>query len=159
MSVHVAEVSAADRAFLRAEMTRHWISAEIYSRRRRFQADELPGFIAWIGAKRAGQLTYTLLDDGEFEVVTLSAVFENAGVGTALLDAAITEARRLGARRIMLTTSNDNLAALGFYQRRGWRLAAIHRGVIDELRQSKPIPETGQAGIPLHDEVELEYPV
>lgn len=159
MSVHIAEITDADRDFLRAEMTRHWTSAEIWSRRRRFQADELSGFVAWIDAARVGQITYALLEDGEFEVVTLSTRAECRGVGTALLDAAVAAARRLGSRRIMLTTSNDNVHALGFYQRRGWRLAAIHRGVIDELRREKPIPEIGLAGIPLHDEIELEFPL
>jgi hypothetical protein len=46
---------------------------------------------------------------------------------------------------------------MGFYQRRGWRLAKLHKGNVDEARARHPvIPVMGQTGIPLRDEVELE---
>jgi hypothetical protein len=54
-------------------------------------------------------------------------------------------------------TTNDNLAALALYQKAGWRLVALRAGAIDVLRGTvKPsLPETGQHGIPLRDELEL----
>ena len=56
----------------------------------------------------------------------------------------------------MVRTSNDNLDAFRFYQRRGFRLERIVQGVIDDERELKPeIPLTGEYGIPLHDEVVL----
>jgi hypothetical protein len=58
---------------------------------------------------------------------------------------------------VWLITSNDNLNALRFYQRRGYRLAAVHRDAIVLARQIKPeIPLVGDFGIPLTDEIELE---
>jgi hypothetical protein len=64
---------------------------------------------------------------------------------------------RRGRGRLWLITSNDNLNAIRFYQRRGMRLTAVHRGAIDEARQIKPsIPLIGEHGIPIHDELELE---
>jgi ribosomal protein S18 acetylase RimI-like enzyme len=79
-----------------------------------------------------------------------------AGVGTLLLEAAVGEARRHGCREIRLTTTNDNLDALRFYQRRGMRLAALRPGAIDRSRLDKPdIPRIGDYGIPLRDEIEL----
>jgi hypothetical protein len=55
-------------------------------------------------------------------------------------------------------TTNDNLDALRFYQRRGFRLAALHRGAVDDSRaRLKPqIPPIGDHGIKLRDELELE---
>jgi hypothetical protein len=55
-------------------------------------------------------------------------------------------------------TTNDNVDALRFYQRRGFRLAALHRGAVDDSRaRLKPeIPEIGEYGIPLRDELELD---
>ena len=87
------------------------------------------------------------------EVLTLHAAERGRGVGTALIEAA---AERLG--RLWLITTNDNVDALRFYQRRGFRLVALHRGAVDESRaRLKPeIPETGDHGIPLRDELELE---
>jgi hypothetical protein len=54
-------------------------------------------------------------------------------------------------------TTNDNLGALRFYQRRGLRLVALHVGAVAESRRLKPsIPEVGHDGIPIRDELELE---
>ena len=70
-------------------------------------------------------------------------------------------AASLQLRRIWLITTNDNTDALRFYQRRGLRLARLHRGAADRSRATlKPtIPEIGDHGIPLHDELELELDV
>jgi ribosomal protein S18 acetylase RimI-like enzyme len=62
-----------------------------------------------------------------------------------------------GCRRVWLITTNDNLEALGFYQKRGFVLAALHRNAMAETRRFKPnIPLIGMGGIPLRDELELE---
>ena len=64
------------------------------------------------------------------------------------------QAREAGARRIWLITTNDNLDVLRFYQRRGYRLAAVFPGAVDEARKQKPtIPLTGFYGIPIRDEI------
>jgi hypothetical protein len=57
-----------------------------------------------------------------------------------------------------VVTTNDNLDALRFYQRRGFRLAVLRPGAVDRSRESlKPgIPETGAGGIRLRDELELQ---
>jgi len=54
-------------------------------------------------------------------------------------------------------TTNDNLNALRFYQKRGLVLVTIHRNALTRSRQLKPqIPLIGNDGIPLRDEIELE---
>ena len=65
---------------------------------------------------------------------------------------------RAGGRRVWLVTTNDNLEALRFYQRRGFRLAQLRCGAVDEARRHlKPaIPASGFFGIPVHDEIVLE---
>ena len=56
-----------------------------------------------------------------------------------------------------LTTTNDNVDALRFYQRHGFRLVELRPGAVDAARRLKPeIPATGAHGIPLRDELELE---
>jgi hypothetical protein len=66
------------------------------------------------------------------------------------------EARRRQLTRLTVTTTNDNLDALRFYQRRDFRLIAVRPGAADEARRLKPqIPEVGNYDIPLHDELEL----
>jgi len=114
-----------------------------------------PGLVAVDQSARVGLLTYQL-DERDCEVVALAAARRHAGVGTLLLDALQSEAA--GGRRIWLVTTNDNLDALRFYQRRGFRLSALHAGAVDAARLAlKPgIPAVGAYGIPLRDELELE---
>lgn len=119
----------------------------------------LPGFIAAVDGDVAGLLTYHL-DGAACEVVTLNSWREGAGVGSALIDAAVEAARAVGCTRVWLLTTNDNLHALRFYQRRGFRLAALYPDALSEARRTKPsIPVTGHHGIPIRDEIELEMPL
>jgi hypothetical protein len=58
---------------------------------------------------------------------------------------------------LRVTTTNDNLNALRFYQRRGFRMTEVRPGAVDRARSQKPsIPLVGEFGIPIHDEIDLE---
>jgi ribosomal protein S18 acetylase RimI-like enzyme len=154
--VTIRPTTSSDLSWVRAELMRHWLTPAIASRDVVFQADALPGLIAEAQHRPVGLLTYHAAPE-EWEVVTLSVTEEGRGIGGALLAHAADLARAAGAGRIFLTTSNDNLNALGFYQKRGWRLVAIHRGAMDRARLAKPaLPAVGMNGIPMHDEIELE---
>jgi hypothetical protein len=90
------------------------------------------------------------------EIVTLNALVPLRGVGTALVEALAGELAGQAAAEIRVTMTNDNLDALRFYQRRGFRLAAVRSGAVVEARRLKPsIPAIGNYGIPRHDELEL----
>ena len=116
---------------------------------------ELPGFIAERARRVTGLLTYQLEGD-TLEIVTLNAIDRRLGIGTRLIDAAADAARHFRCRLIKLTTTNDNVDALRFYQRRGFRMAELRPGAVDRARELKPqIPLAGDYGIPLHDEIDL----
>jgi GNAT superfamily N-acetyltransferase len=122
-----------------------------------FDARFLPALVA---GESEGLATYQIRrtnDIGCAELVTLDAIASNQGVGTALIEALISKLRAEGASKLRVTTTNDNLNALRFYQRRGFRLIALRPGAVDEARRLKPsIPAIGEYGIPIHDELELE---
>jgi ribosomal protein S18 acetylase RimI-like enzyme len=154
----IRQLDENDRPWVQHLLTTHWGTCTIVTRERMHQADELPGFIAELDGERCGLITYRI-EDEQCEMISLNSLREGCGVGTALLAAAQTAARQAGCQRVWLITSNDNLPAVRFYQRRGWRLVAIHRGALDDARRLKPeIPLTGIDGIPLHDEIEMEVP-
>jgi ribosomal protein S18 acetylase RimI-like enzyme len=89
------------------------------------------------------------------EVVALNAFAPGRGVGTALL-AALPAHLGPGFTQLRLGTTNDNLDALRFYQRRGWRLAALRPGAVDQARALKPsIPLIGDHGLSVRDEIDL----
>ena len=57
----------------------------------------------------------------------------------------------------MLLTPTIRVDSLGFYQRRGYTLAALYPSALARSRELKPsIPLVGRDGIPLRDEIELE---
>jgi ribosomal protein S18 acetylase RimI-like enzyme len=90
-------------------------------------------------------------------VLSIDSLREGAGVGSALLAAAVAAARAAGCARAYLITTNDNMRALRFYQRRGFALVALRPRAIERARALKPsIPLVGFGGIPLRDELELE---
>jgi len=153
--MRVRALTPQDRPWAADVLTERWGATVIVSRGRIHDASALPGLVAEIDGARVGLLTYR--DDSHAtEVVTLDALRSGAGVGTALLEEAAALALGRGRHRLWLITSNDNLAAVRFYQRRGFRLAAVHPGAIDVARHAKPsIPPSGRDGIALHDEIEL----
>ncbi len=156
MSIEIRLLRDADREWARGVLEEHWGGAESVSRGRVHQADRLPGFVADRDGTLIGLLTYHI-ERGECEVVTLNALVERQGVGTALLEAALQAAREARCRRLWLITTNDNTPAIAFYRNRGLTIVAIHRGAIAESRRLKPsIPLTGIGGLPIRDEIEME---
>ena len=115
----------------------------------------LPGFVAIQGAERIGLATYTIIGD-ECEIVSLDSLRPRLGIGTGLIDAVKAVAVQARCRRLWLVTTNDNMNALRFYQKRGFVLVKVLRNSLDFARSLKPVPLIGADGIPLRDEIELE---
>ena len=89
--------------------------------------------------------------------MSLNAIEKGKGIGSALLDEIEKIAKEQRCRRIWLITTNDNIDALRFYQRRGYEIAFVHRHAIQESRKIKPqLPFVGKYGIPIRDEIEME---
>jgi N-acetylglutamate synthase-like GNAT family acetyltransferase len=121
------------------------------------EAFDHPALVAERDGRLAGVLTY-VLDGDACEILTLHATERFAGAGTALVKTVESLARDAGCDRLWVITTNDNVDALRFYQRRGFRLATLHRAAVDESRAHlKPeIPLIGDHGIDLRDELELD---
>ncbi len=152
----IRPVSGEDRRWIAALMVDHWGAEIVVSRGVVHTAPDLPGFVAEMDGERVGLLTLNIAND-ECEIVTLDSLREGIGIGAALIDAARQSAAEAGCRRLWLITTNDNLHMIGFSQKRGFRLAAVHCGAVDESRKIKPqIPEIGIGGISIRDEIELE---
>ena len=88
------------------------------------------------------------------ELVAINAFVRHRGIGSALLRSIVESLE--GFEILRLTTTNDNLDALRFYQRRGFRLQALRPGAVDAARLHKPtISAVGEHGIPIRDELDL----
>jgi ribosomal protein S18 acetylase RimI-like enzyme len=151
-----------DRNWVAQRLDECWGSTRVVSRGNVFFAHTLPGLVAMKDGEIVGLLTYCIVED-QIEIVTLNSFQGGIGVGTALINAvraAALESVETKYRRVWLITTNDNLKALRFYQKRGFELVAVHRNSMAEARKLKPeIPLYGIDNIPIRDEIELEIPL
>ena len=156
LPILVRQPGDSDRAWVQQQLGRSWGSTTVVSRGEAHDASRLPAFIAVQGNELVGLAT-SRFAGGECELVTLDALRKRWGIGSALFARVVQEATKRACRRLWLITSNDNLDAARFYQRRGMTFAALHRSAVDDARRMKPaIPTTGAYGIPIHDELEFE---
>ena len=149
-----------EREELARVVAESWGSSSIVSRGAVHDVRDLPCLVATDGSRWLGVAVYRF-GDGECELVLMEAFERGCGTGTALLDAVVETARAAAAKRLWLVTTNDNLDALRFYQRRGMHLVCVRPGAVTKARQLlKPeIPLVGNHGIPIRDELELELPL
>jgi len=139
------------------KIVRGWGADFIVTRGRCVYPTEIEGFYATADdGRKTGLVTYEVIGD-QCEIVTLDAFEKFSGVGTALIEAVIENLRSRKVNRLWLITTNDNLDAIRFYQRRGFTIAAVHVNALAASRKLKPtIAEIGQHNIPLRDEIEFE---
>ena len=154
--MEVRELADSERQWAVERLVGSWGSVYVARLGELKDTSVLPTLVAVLDDELVGLLTYEVVGD-QAEVVSIDAFVPLAGVGTALLHAAVERARSLGCTRVWLITTNDNLPALRFYQRRGMRIVAVHRDAENAARRLKPsIPVVGHHGIEIHDELELE---
>jgi GNAT superfamily N-acetyltransferase len=155
-SFQIRPISKDDKPWVVASLKEWWAGPKVVTRGKIHYPDKYPGFIAEKSGKPAGLITYRI-DGTSCEVVTMNSLVEKIGIGSALIDAVKKVAVAKGCKRLWLITTNDNTDALRFYQKYGLVLAAVHRNAIEQSRRLKPeIPLTGNDGIPIRDEIELE---
>lgn len=131
-----------------------WGETEVECFDRLYSVLQLPALVAELDSELAGFLSYAV--EGErMNLVMLNVLpdYQGGGLGQALLEAAIGFARRSGLKRVVVATSNDDLPALGFYQRHGFVISEVVPGRILEHHGGE---EEGFAGIPIRDEIRLE---
>ncbi|HNS62156.1 MAG TPA: GNAT family N-acetyltransferase [Anaerolineales bacterium] len=156
MTMEIRRLTSEDIPRVRQFWSEQWSGDFVVSRGLVHRPEEVEGFVVEDGEFWDGLVTFKITND-ECEVTSLDGLREGQGIGTKLLRKVIEEARTRKCRRVFLITTNDNLYALGFYQRRDFELVAIRRNAMDETRKLKPdILLIGMNRIPLRDEIELE---
>lgn len=158
MDIPIRSIEPGEQARVAEWTATHWGSDRVAVHGTLYYPAELPGFVALdpVSAAWLGMLTYQI-QGLACEIITIDSDRPGQGIGAALIVAVRRAAVQAGCRRLWLITTNDNLPALRFYQKRGFILAALHPGAVMRSRQIKPqIPLLGWEGIPLRDELELE---
>jgi len=150
-------IEPAETDFIAACLSETW-GLPVITVARDYMPEDLDGGFLWRdGAGEAQGLVTWAIDGDHAEIVTMDAFIQGVHIGGRLLDAAEAELAGRGVRRLSITTTNDNLRALAFYVRRGYRLVRLHLDGVDRVRAAKPgVPAMGNEGVPLRDMWELE---
>lgn len=146
---------AADATFIDEQWRRLW-GLPVVSLDREYQPTDVEGLVYRDdGGAPRGLVTWYVGGD-RAEIVSVDAFEQGRHVGGRLLNGAEEEMRRRGAKRATIMTTNDNLRAIAFYVRHGYRIVAVHLDAMDRVRQLKPeVPKTGHDDLPLQDVIEL----
>ena len=155
-NISLRPIQSEDRAQIKKIVIDHWGSERVIVHGEIFFPAEQAGFLAIGHTELAGLITY-LIRGKACEITLLEAFQSGQGIGSALIEAVKEEASAKGCTRLHLVTTNDNINALAFYQKRGFRLAELRAGALEQSRKLKPeIPLVAENGIPIRDEIELE---
>jgi ribosomal protein S18 acetylase RimI-like enzyme len=156
-TARIAPLLGSDRTAVTCKLAQYGGDSTVVRRGAVIDAAALPGFVVLAEApgEWLGLVTYGI-SGRSCEIVTINSFQEGAGVGTALLGAVRRAAVSARCDHLWLITTNDNLDALRFFQKRGFRLNALYPDAVTHARRIKPeLPEAGRGGIPLRDEIEL----
>ena len=152
--IHTSEFKNRDK--ITSFFIEHWGSPKMIVSTGMYECDQLPGFVVLNEEKEIiGAITYFMHND-YCEIVSLDSLVEKKGIGSMLLDK-VEQVAKGQVKKIKLITTNDNIDALAFYQKRGFRITKVFPNAVDNARKIKQeIPLLAQNGIPIRDEILLE---
>lgn len=157
MSSMIEMINENNRERVSDFFSKHWGTTEMVLSSGVYHCDELDGYV-YKGTKGeiVGLVTYIRHNEEICEVISLDSVDEGQGIGSSLMFVIEEKARGFGAKAVQLITTNDNLHALSFYQKRGYVLKSLYPNAVEIARTIKPsIPFVASNGIPIRDELLL----
>jgi len=144
-----------ERKKIREVVQRFWGEEEQLTFDRKFIVAELPTYVAKkSGNDVIGFVSFAEVDDAII-IVALGILpkYQNAGVGKSLIEKVEAETKRLRKKKLLVSTSNDDLPALAFYQSLGFQIYEVKPNVIAEKHG---MVLKGIGGLPVRDELRLQ---
>jgi N-acetylglutamate synthase-like GNAT family acetyltransferase len=159
MEYELREKTNEDNTIISKLIKENWGSEKIVTKGKIYDANILDGIIASIGEDILGIGLY-IINNKECEIIVLQSFKENIGIGTNIINSIKEKAKNNNCKRLWLITTNDNIEAIKYYQRRGFIISNIYINSIEDARKLKPqIPKIGNYNIPIRDEIEFEIVV
>ena len=141
-----------------SKIIKGWGSDILVSRGKAHRAEELDGILAIDNGKIVGLGLYCINKDCEIKL--LETFIQNKGIGTQIIGRIKEIAKKNNCKRIWLVTTNSNINAIKFYQKRGFYISNIYIKAMDEARKIKPeIPKIAENGIEIRNEIEFEMTI
>lgn len=148
-----------DAPWIKAMAEKDWGGEPLVIRGKKHYPSSSSGIVAEENQKIVGVLFFEIQNQ-DCEILLLEAYEKFKGIGTVLVNEVKSIAKNKNCKRVYLMTTNDNLDALRFYQKRGFTICGIHIDSVKNSRAIKPsIGMFGDHGIPLRDEIDLEISI
>ncbi len=156
--MEVNKITEKNRNIINDFMINRWYSLKMIIRGKEIDMASVDGFYVLDKYAIVGLITYLINEENSvMEITSLDSLKENQGIGTILINRVIEEAKKIRCKKIVLITTNDNINALRFYQKRGFDMVHLFHNALEVSRKLKPeIPVIGQNSIPLMHEIEFE---
>lgn len=155
--ITLRESTTLDHDWIREFIRSAWGTDLVVVHNNKIFPAELNAIIAEQAGSPVGLATY-FLNQTSIEIVTLNSLKRGSGIGKKLIRTIIKMAETRNLERVWLITTNDNTGALIFYQKLGFHMVKINPDAVAKSRMLKPeIPLIGDHGIPIRDEIELEF--
>jgi len=119
-----------------------------------FNVAEQPAYVAKAGNSFAGFISLSENPDSLIIVALgVHPEYQGSGIGYSLIKKAESEARKKRKKKLQVSTSNDDLPALGFYQSLGFQIFEVIPNVI---AKKHGMALSGINGLPIRDELRLQ---
>ena len=119
-----------------------------------FDVAELPAYVAKVDDRIVGFASFAESDKGLIIVALgVKPDYQGSGIGKSLVGKIEAEARKMRKETLLVSTSNDDLPALAFYQSIGFQIYEVKPNAIAEKHGG--ILE-GIGGLPVRDEIRLQ---
>lgn len=114
---------------------------------------ELPAYVAKVKDSIIGFISFAEADNA-FIIVALGILpkYQDSGVGKSLFKKVENEAKTNEKKKLLVSTSNDDLPALAFYQSLGFQIYEVKPNVIAGKHGGIL---KGIGGLPIRDELRL----
>jgi len=143
-----------ERERIRELVQRFWGEEGQLTFDRKFMVAGLPAYTAELENNIIGFISFTEADDA-IMIVALGVLpqYQGSGVGRSLIGKIETEAKTRMKEKLLVSTSNDDLPALAFYQSLGFQIYMVKPNIIAE-KHGEVLKGIG--GLPIRDELRLQ---
>lgn len=156
--MEIVSITPGNRSVINGFLMKHWYSTDMVVCGEKIDMTKLEGLAAFSQGEITALITYRIKPDHICEIISLDSLNENRGTATKLLQKVFDIARTCSCKAVKVMSTNDNLKAIGFYQKRGFDMIKLHYNSVENSRKIKPeIPFLGEYGIPLRHELEFVY--
>ena len=143
-----------ERETIREFVQRFWGEQEQLAFDREFMVAKLSAYAAKIESNLIGFISFAEVNDA-IVIVALAVLpkYQSSGVARSLIEKVEVEAKKLQKKKLLVSTSNDDLPALAFCQSLGFQIYEVKPNVIAEKHGE--VME-GIGGLPVRDELRLQ---